>query len=46
MGYDRTEIVLRADNFQIFDDLVAHLCKLYRDSASVAGFGLRLGWAA
>src|SRR5262245_3837311 len=37
MGYDRTEIVLRADNFQIFDDLVAHLCKLYRDTALFQG---------
>src|SRR5262249_4816695 len=37
MGYDRTEIVLRADNFQIFDDLVAHLCKLYGDAALFQG---------
>src|SRR5712691_3384822 len=34
MSDDRTEIVLRAGAFQIFNDIVAQLCKLDRDAAS------------
>src|SRR5262245_38854950 len=33
MSHDRAEIVLRVDNFQCFDNLVAQLCKFYSDAA-------------
>jgi hypothetical protein len=33
MSHERAEIVLRVDDFQYFDNLVAQLCKFYPDAA-------------
>jgi hypothetical protein len=33
MSHERAEIVLRVDDFQCFDNLVAQLCKFYPDAA-------------
>src|SRR5262249_20727123 len=37
MGHYRADIVLRVDNFQCFDDLIAQLSNLDRDAAPFYG---------
>src|SRR5215475_1431519 len=37
MSHERAEIVLRVDDFQCFDNLVAQLCKFYPDAAVFYG---------